>query len=420
MASSDDDEELKQAIAMSLGYVQPTSTPPSPTNIIDLVSSDDDDEDLRQAIALSLGQSERAAETGSASRSPNTEEPRQSRYAIADSVAHRITPPQSQPEATLPLRVPIPPKSYNGLFVLDRKAMEQERLARLGKRKRTPSPERPLKMTIKSSSMAETANIQTKPDIPKPSVSAAFKATIKPSSKAKATKESHCESPTDQSPIQYPKGTVKRTWAFKHPRANDIKIEEVLQTSTLNIAVFSAFQWDDKWLISKLDTSKVKQIWIMSAKGKDLQEKLLAEATEARIPNLKPHFPPMPGQTMAMHSKLMLLFHPTHLRIVIPTANMINVDWGETEKDPRTGESWQPAVMENSVFLIDLPRHSDGQVSHKRDLPWFGRELGHFLGAQGVGQNVIDGLLKFDFSGTGHIEFVHAMQVAVHYSLSYC
>jgi hypothetical protein len=421
MVSSDDDEELKQAIAMSLADFRTTPTPPPPTDVIDLVSSDDDDDDdnLRQAIALSLRKGERAAEIGSAPRSLNAEEPCQRGHAIADSVAHHITPSQPQPEASLPLRGFIPPKSSSGLFGLDRRAMEQERLARLGKRKRTPSPERPGKMTMKSP-LVGTANIQFKAKMSKLSVSADPKVTAKPSPKIKAIKESHRGPSADQSPIQYPKGTVKRTWAFKHPRTNDIKIEEVLQTSTLNIAVLSSFQWDERWLNSKLDTSKVKQIWIMNAKGKDLQEKLLAEATESMIPNLKPHFPPMPGQTMAMHSKLMLLFHPSHLRIVIPTANMTNVDWGETEKDPRTGESWQPAVMENSVFLIDLPRHSNGQVSEKKDVPSFGRELQQFLEAQEVGRNVIDGLLKFDFSETGHIEFVHAMQVTVYYPQGYC
>jgi len=31
-----------------------------------------------------------------------------------------------------------------------------------------------------------------------------------------------------------------------------------------------------------------------------------------------------------MHSKLMLLFHPEYLRVVVPTANLTNYDWGET------------------------------------------------------------------------------------------
>jgi len=29
-----------------------------------------------------------------------------------------------------------------------------------------------------------------------------------------------------------------------------------------------------------------------------------------------------------MHSKLMLLFHPEYVRIVVPTANLTSFDWG--------------------------------------------------------------------------------------------
>jgi hypothetical protein len=31
-----------------------------------------------------------------------------------------------------------------------------------------------------------------------------------------------------------------------------------------------------------------------------------------------------------MHSKLQLLAHPTHLRVVVPSANLVPYDWGET------------------------------------------------------------------------------------------
>jgi hypothetical protein len=44
----------------------------------------------------------------------------------------------------------------------------------------------------------------------------------------------------------------------------------------------------------------------------------------------------MEGQVNCMHSKLMLLFHPEHLRIVVPSANLVPYDWGE-----------QNGVMEN-------------------------------------------------------------------------
>ena len=369
MASSDDDEDLRRAIAMSLG--ESAQDPPSPAHVVDLSASadDEDDDELHQAIALSLRESERPHNPASTSDSDVKS------VGTPNSPGHQRTQPQLEARQATS-ETAKPPA---GLLGLDRKAMEQERLARLGKRKRSASPERASKMAIKSS---------------------------EPERAADGGKQ---EESSEQSPIQYPRGTIKRTWAFKHPRANDIKIEEVLQASTNSISVLSAFQWDDRWVFSKLDPKKTKQIWIMSAKGEGLQNKLLQEATEAKIPNLKPHFPPMDGQIQHMHSKLMLLFHPTHLRIAVPTANMLSVDWGETNKDPKTGESWQPAVMENSVFLVDLPRRSDDSVGSKQDLTLFGNELIHFLEAQKVRHNLIAGVLKHDFSETRHIAFVHSM-----------
>jgi len=41
--------------------------------------------------------------------------------------------------------------------------------------------------------------------------------------------------------LEYPRGAVKKTWAFGYPRENDIKIEEVLQKDKLKVAVLSAF-----------------------------------------------------------------------------------------------------------------------------------------------------------------------------------
>lgn len=423
MTSSDDDEELKQAIALSLAETQPAAAPPSPTNVIGVVSSDNDDDDddddnLRQAIALSLRQTEREKDTSPAAHSIHDSEVSHPGHTIAE--LKGSPPTQAQPTSDTG-------QASGGIMGLDRKAMEQERLARLGKRKRTPSPERPSQrkevsderiqdrlsdqpryfkraVGLLSWIVAEDDSHEDKTS----DVSTTSRLVMRPSLKATAD-EGNGDTSTDQSPVQYPHGAIKRTWAFKHPRTNDIKIEELLQTSTLSIAVLSAFQWDDRWLFSKLDTAKVKQIWIMNAKGEDLQEKLLAEATEAKIPNLKPHFPPMSGQIMNMHSKLMLLFHPTHLRIAVPTANMTKVDWGETEKDVRTGESWQSAVMENSVFLIDLPRRSDGEVGGKNDATSFGRGLIEYLEAQEVGRRVTEGVLKFDFANTKDIEFVHAI-----------
>ena len=60
-------------------------------------------------------------------------------------------------------------------------------------------------------------------------------------------------------------------------------------------------------------------------------------------------FPSMEGNINCMHSKLQLLSYSTHLRVVVPSANLTSYDWGET------------GVMENVCFLIDLPRLQPGE-----------------------------------------------------------
>ena len=97
-----------------------------------------------------------------------------------------------------------------------------------------------------------------------------------------------------------------------------------------------------------------------------------------------------------MHSKLILLFFADFMRIAIPTANLTSYDWGET------------GVMENTVFLLDLPRRMDGKGS-KDDLTNFGKELLFFLQKQGLQEEAIAGILNFDFSSTNQLAFIHSV-----------
>jgi hypothetical protein len=63
--------------------------------------------------------------------------------------------------------------------------------------------------------------------------------------------------------------------------------------------------------------------------------------------NIRFCFPSMAGQIYCMHSKLQLLSHPTHIRIVVPSANLVPYDWGE-----------DGGVMENVSILPFNQRNS--------------------------------------------------------------
>lgn len=353
MANLDDDDDLKMALALSM---RQSPAGGSAKDAIDLTSEneiEDDDDDMRRAIALSLQASRKSSSPEVASVSKSVLQPAMSHTPSATTLTRPF-----------------------GISGIDRKAMEEERLARLSKRKREQSPDRPLKQTTKMQAAQKT----------------------KPSQSSRAALPQNAT-------LQYPKGAIKRTFAKGYPRTDDVTIEEVLQAGSLNIAVISSFMWDAEWLNKKLNPITVKQIWIMNAKGQDVQQRWRREMDEAGYPKtLRIHFPPMDG-VQHMHSKLMLLFGKDKLRVVVPTANMIPFDWGEVKND------WQPGVMENTVFILDLPRRRDGSVGDKSELSNFGQNLVCFLEKQQLDQKVIQGVLKFDFSETTHLAFVHAMQV---------
>ncbi|KAF1810319.1 phospholipase D/nuclease [Eremomyces bilateralis CBS 781.70] len=203
-------------------------------------------------------------------------------------------------------------------------------------------------------------------------------------------------------PFPNVRGLLRKTWVFGQPRDNDIKIEEVLRPSDLRLAVLSAFQWDMEWILNKVKPT-TKLVFVMEAKEEEVRKQWRTDADHYK--NLVLCFPPMPGQVNRMHSKLMLLSFENWIRVVIPTANLVPYDWGESA-NPNNRVS---GVMENSLFLIDLPRRSDGKLTARKDLTDFGRELLSFCESSTFPPYVIDGLLKFDYTNTKHIQFVHSV-----------
>ena len=262
------------------------------------MSSSPHDEDLERAIALSLQESTSGG-TGATARE-----------AISlDSDSETEKEPARTANLTEATKCPTSRVGI-GLLGLDRKQMEQERLAR--KRKALSiSPPPPRKTVAKGRPLAISPTKETP------------MAVLQAPAVPEATSASSGEGPV------FLEGTVKKTWAFGHERkGDDIKVEEVLQKHDLGLAVLSSFQWDMDWLLAKIHTRGTNLTLIMQAKDQSTQQQYLRET--AAIPNLRLCFPSMEGQINCMHSKLMLLSHPDHLRVAVPTANLVSYDWGET------------------------------------------------------------------------------------------
>jgi Tyrosyl-DNA phosphodiesterase len=261
--------------------------------------------------------------------------------------------------------------------------MEEERLARLRLKRRAeeePQSEHLLNRAKRRESPVKMATVTN--------------LHLEPSKPVAITGSDNVSKSTATQSLQFPQGTIRRTFSAFHPRDNDIKIEEVLLKDQLKIGVFSSFMWDMDWLISKLNVRDSRFWMAMMAPTSGNIEKHKAEWEKDAPPNVRLFWPPMEG-VGNMHSKLMLLVYPKVLRIVITSANLTKHDWGES------------GLLENSVFLIDLPRLE--QAVSRESLTYFGKELLHFLEKSKAPDEVIRGILKFDFSATADIAFVHSV-----------
>lgn len=161
-------------------------------------SSEDEDEDLKRAIALSLQSGEEV----------QTDEGLPCKHGASTT-------------STLPARP--------GLGGLDRRKMEEERLARIQKRKPvSPQQENPAK---RHHALAETRH---------------------------------------EPRLKFPQPVVKRTWAFGYPRTgDDVKIEEILDKKNLQLALLSSFTWDDEWLLTKVDVKSTRLMLLAYANDEE-------------------------------------------------------------------------------------------------------------------------------------------------------
>lgn len=212
-----------------------------PPDVITLSSDSEEDEDLKRAIALSLKDQETASEAGSETASEASDNP---------SIEKEVEASDDHVQNT------DVPSATTGFLALDRKQMEKERLARIAKRSREESNhQRDDQVSEAPPSKKRIAEVS--PAITTPGAAATAISIPTASSTANST-------PSPKVP--FPKGVVKRTWAYGYPRTSeDIKIEEIFQRSQLQLAILSSYQWDEEWLMSKVDMSQTKLLLVAYA-----------------------------------------------------------------------------------------------------------------------------------------------------------
>ncbi|KAH8202228.1 hypothetical protein TruAng_003605 [Truncatella angustata] len=385
--SDDDDADLKRAIKLSLAG----SSSHSGNHVIELSSDDSsNDEELNRAIALSLADDDPDATASESEGSPDENgqsivyQPKQGNGCPAgtkEDTKRLQEQPSAEPSQSKGQSSGPPAGRPLGLKGVDRKKMEEDRLARLASKRKIPGFDQ------ETQGKENKLRTGSAPQLWGPGRAPDTKTEIKVVGPSLSSSiGSQC--------LRFPKGVVKKTFARGVPRTDDdIKIEEIFQKDELQMAVLSSFQWDEEWMLSKIDVRKTNICLIAFANSKEQQEEMKANALGGTI---KFCFPPTSAMGN-MHSKLQLLKFASHLRIVVPTGNLVPYDWGET------------GVMENMVFIIDLPVIEEPDRWATNALTPFGQELVFFLTSQGLEHSLVKSLEKYDFTETSRYAFVHTI-----------
>ncbi|ROT38834.1 phospholipase D/nuclease [Sodiomyces alkalinus F11] len=296
------------------------------------------------------------------------------RHAISLSLQDVGLAPDTH-DATVDRQAPgttLPSTDFGGVR-LDRRKMEEERLAR--QRKRT----------------ADEAGMSCSPPRPKPAIH-----KPSPPRESRGTRLATAHIPQvskHDATLPFARGVVKRTRVAGLTRGtDDITLEEILDKERLEMAVLTSFQWDEQWLLSKIDPVRTRMVLIAYASSEAQKQSM-----QNNVPSdcIRFCFPPM-GTMGHLHSKLQILKFESHLRIVIPTGNLVPYDWGES------GE------LENMVFLIDLPRLGGAETVEIAET-CFQTELLRFLRAQNLDENIVKSIGKYDFAETTRYRFVHTI-----------
>ncbi|KIW15249.1 hypothetical protein PV08_05294 [Exophiala spinifera] len=487
--SDEDDEDWRRAIALSLRDSTAQNAGNDSPSEKNSSKTESEDEDLKKAIALSLLDTDAvggpnssascSSPKGNDQRGILTAKPERRReksketkingidaavqhaeggmekssdtIAIATTSSDTLVTSTPEPDSiagstlktnTKPLdRDASTKKSGFSILALNRKQMEEERLARL-KRKRegdmnsvNGKDSKTLRLDQNASSETRKTKISPPPSQRRAHRTGTQETSISrpigvnrnaagqgiPSTSASSIRN-HSSAPST-TPQLFPEGKIFKTALADSSNVSSIgtiSFDQLVSPSTsLESALLSSFIWDFDWLFPHFDTKRTKFQLVMH--GKSASQRTSITSDFSGLNNVRITFPPVEGITNCMHSKLMLLFYRDELkpalapplgvttrlgdgetkeqdwskrcRVVIPTANLVGFDWGVG------------SFMENTVFLIDLPLKSPGVDTRTQ----FETSLRAFLKAQTVPDDVLTKLSKFDFDRASHLAFVHTL-----------
>ena len=171
-----------------------------------------------------------------------------------------------------------------------------------------------------------------------------------------ATKPPECK--LEKSAALHFKGRISMTNVVNS--RNGLKMEDLIQKQGMRRGIFAAFCLDDDWLLNHLPS----QVPFVFATAKPKRLNLPDDILRVNE-TLSFVFPPLSSSWGCMHIKLMIMFYEAHVRVVVPSANLVDYDW---------------TSIENIVFYQDFPLLQKGKAQNHSafldDLLYLARDMG--------------------------------------------
>ncbi|GAA5918771.1 hypothetical protein JCM6882_006806 [Rhodosporidiobolus microsporus] len=211
-------------------------------------------------------------------------------------------------------------------------------------------------------------------------------------------------SSSSKAPQRFWQGAIKRVTNAWHPDPDAWSFDDLIgPKSTLDAAVVSAYCLEPEWVVSHFPT-ETPLLLVMQGpdggSGELLQCKLKFNTYIQLVADRKPF-----QYNGCMHTKLMIYYHSTFVRIVIPTANAVPYDWD---------------TMDNAFFVQDFPlRHPPPDAASEADerSPFtnpthtdFSKRFFQVAYNLGVPKKFLLVSRLYDFSASGDVRLVQSMQ----------
>ncbi|KAJ1979977.1 hypothetical protein H4R34_002623 [Dimargaris verticillata] len=196
--------------------------------------------------------------------------------------------------------------------------------------------------------------------------------------------------------MRYPHGVTCMNYIAGEDPTNTLRFSDLVGPTTLQKAVLTSFVVDRQWLKAQLPAGiSLCLVEHWNPSQGECQGVARVDAHTILV------HPPMPHTNFGcFHAKLMLLYYPGFLRVVVNSANLIPLDWD---------------VMDNVIFCQDFPTIGASPASVQpppAHVPEFGQTLHRFLEHCAVPTQVRSSLQQYNFSAA-RTQMAHI--IAQHY-----